>query len=94
MFEDCIGLCYSHYCSSYFRISNTPITMEILQNCLSTILSGTGTISLTLTFWEFIFNFDVRCVSQKFTTLFMPPPTPKIITDAVHLISKYCVRRI
>ena len=65
-FEDCIGLRNSHYCSSYFRIS-TRVTMGILHKCLDTFSEKTSTISLTLIFKEFIFNFDVCCVSRKFS---------------------------
>ena len=49
-------------------LGNTRVTMTILQKCLCTFSWKTSTISLTLTFREFIFNFDVRCVSRKFTT--------------------------
>ena len=49
-------------------LGNTPVTMAILQKCLDTFSSFTSTISLTLIFGEFIFNFDVRCISCKFTT--------------------------
>ena len=66
-------------------LGNNPVTMAILQKCLGTISSKTSTISLTLTF---------RCVSRKFITLLMSPPIPKMITDAVYLISRCCVRRI
>ena len=75
-FEDCIGLSIltiAHLISESL-LGNTPITMAILQRFLGTISSYTSTILLTLIFWEFIFDFDVRCVSRKFTTLFMSPP--------------------
>ena len=49
-------------------LGNTPVTMAILQKCLGTFSSQTSTKSLTLIFGDFIFNFDVRCVSRKFTT--------------------------
>ena len=32
-----------------------------------------------------MFNFDVRCVSRKFTSY--SPPIPKVITDVVYLTS-------
>ena len=32
-----------------------------------------------------MFNFDVGCVSRKFTSY--SPPIPKVITDAVYLTS-------
>ena len=66
-FEDCIGLFISHYCFFYFRISTkqypccydnfpkVPVHLFIInyQNII---------------FWQFIFNFDVYCVSRKFIT--------------------------
>ena len=60
--------------------------MAILQKCRGTISSKTSAISLTLIFWEFILNFQVRCVSLKFTTLFMSPAIPNMITGVVYLI--------
>ena len=32
-----------------------------------------------------MFNFDVRCVTRKFTSY--SPPIPKVITDVVYLTS-------
>ena len=70
------------------------VTMAILQRCLGATSSYTTTVSLTLLLWEFIFNFDVCSVSRKFTTIFMSPLIPKMITDVVYLINRCCVRRI
>ena len=39
-------------------LGKTPATMAILEKCL-------GTISLTLIFEKFIFNFDIRCASRN-----------------------------
>ena len=41
--------------------------MAILQKFLGTFSLKNSTVSLTLIFMEFIFNFDVCCVSRKFT---------------------------
>ena len=49
-------------------LGNTPVTIAILQKCLGTFSSYTSTVSLTLIFGEFIFNFDVCCISRKFTS--------------------------
>ena len=54
--------------SSESLLGNTPVTIANLQKWLGTFSSLNRTISLTLFFWEFIFTFDVRCVSHKFTT--------------------------
>ena len=48
-------------------LGNIGVTMKIFQKCLGTYSEKTSTASLTLTFREFIFNFDIRFVSRKFT---------------------------
>ena len=48
-------------------LGNTRVIVAILQKCLGTFFEITSTISLTLVFREFIFDFDFRCVSRKFT---------------------------
>ena len=49
-------------------LGNTPIAMAILQKRVGNFLSETSTISLMLIFGDFIFVFDVRCVSRKCTS--------------------------
>ena len=69
-FEDCIGLCNSHYCSSHFRIS-TRLYSRYYSNPpkVSGYLFMKNYHSIiTLIYREFVFNFDVCCVSCKVTT--------------------------
>ena len=49
-------------------LGNSRVTMEILQKCMDNFSYKNSTISLTLIFREFVFNFDVCYVSRKFTT--------------------------
>ena len=83
-FEDCIGLRNSYYCSliSESLLGNARVTMIILQKCLGTFSWKTGTILLTIIFREFRFNFNVRCVSRKFTTY-----------SCIHLSKKWLLMR-
>ena len=67
-FEDYIGLFNSHYRSFFVSeplLGNTPVTMAILQKCLWTPFHHK---LAQYNLWEFIFIFDARCISRKFTT--------------------------
>ena len=64
-------------------LGNTCVTMETLQKLSGYRFLKTSKKSLTLIFRESIFNFDVGCVSRKFTF----PPIQKLITNAVYFIS-------
>ena len=68
--EDCIGFAVLTIAPliSESLLGNTSVTMAIHQKYLGTFSSYTSTISLTLIFREFIFDFDVCCVSGKITT--------------------------
>ena len=48
-------------------LGNTRVTMETLQKLSGYRFLKTSKKSLTLIFRESIFNFDVGCVSRKFT---------------------------
>ena len=84
-FEDCIGLFNSHFhsflCQNLFQV----ILLLVWQFSKSVWATFHHKLAQH-NFWEFIFNFDARRVSRKFTT-YQSPPKPKMIADAVYRIS-------